>query len=577
MKKKLSLLACLVLLGCLALPLLGFGFSFGNKKVPDDQLRDLLESNLRSDREEAELTDVEVVSSETDAEGINTVVADVTSETAFATYLDRYTLKLEYVKSAKKWGYASGDSIQHTPQKITPKNTPTVDEIPDIIEESQEEGRGLLRVGEDQAYSTIMPGYTVGEPVPDTQDTEVATLLVPLQVEGQRYGWLVFHGTLQAKLQMWSNSGKWQLSELTPGEGFAVTSVLDNRTFTSDPYELTLFGQDYPRQYTRTIHFGPLDWDTMSYPGTLVTVTNLSEGGEEYEAVEAPLNGYYPSRGNPSVTVSVSGQRFAMELPADEADTLREYDSKLLYTAQESVETAAQNLTQNPQVITAVHEKGYDETGELYTEYTVDFVYDAAGRLARMDNLDINGGYREYFYDEENRKTAEQMCNADGEPTTRVEYDENGNTVRSIIYGRETMEYTYDDKNRCTLATNHTDFEATYTYDDSEHTGTKVEKDLASGGTVTKTSQMTYDEDWRLLTEEAKCSDGEKIEVKNTYDAQGNLVYTRTRWDIAGKTEEETSSFDAYGNGVYAQRSMNGLPQWESSSTIKPLSQAKRT
>lgn len=574
MKKTLPLLVCLALFVCLALMLSGFGS--GNRKVPDDQLRDLLESNLKSDRENAELTDVEIVSSETDAEGVNTVVADVTSRTAYATYLDRYTLELQYVKSWKKWTYVSSDSVRRTPQKITPKDTPTVDEIPDIIEASQEEARGLLRVGEDQADSTIMPPYTVGEPVPDPQNTEVATLLVPLDVEEQRYGWLVFHGTLQAKLQMWSDTGEWELSELTPGEDFAVTSVLDNRTYVSEAYELTLLGQDYPRQYTRTIHFGLLDWDTMSFPDTIVTVTNVSEGGEETETVEARLGGYYLSRGNPSVTVSVNGEVFAMELPADEAETLRERDSDLLYTVQEVVETTAGDPTQDPRVITAVHEKGYDENGEMYIEYTVDFVYDAAGRLARMDNLDSDGGYREYFYDAENRKTAEQLCDPDGTVTIRNEFDTNGNMIRKIQSGEATVDYTYDEKNRCVLETDHTTFETTYTYDDGAYTGTGVRKVLNDDGLANETSQMTYDEDWRLLTQQTRLSDGETIHWTYTYDTQGNLLHTTTKWDSSGNTTEETSTYDAYGNAVYARRSINGVLQWESSCTIKPLSQAKR-
>lgn len=573
MKKRLPLVVCLVVLLCLVLAL--SAFNFGNHKVPDDQLRDLLESNLKSDRENAELTDFQIVSSKADAEGVNTVVADVTSQTEFATCQDRYTLELHYVESWKKWTYVSSDSVQRTPLKITPKHTPTVEEIPGIIEASQEEARGLLRVGEDQADSTIMPPYTVGEPVADAQNAEVAALLVPLDVDEQRYGWLVFHGTLQAELRMWSNTGEWELFQLTPGEGFAVTSVLDNQTYTSEAYELTLFGQDYPRQYTRTIRFGALDWNTMSFPGTIVTVTNQSEGGQETEVVEALLGGYYLSRGNPSVTVSVSGQVFAMKLPADEAETLQERDSDLLYTLQEAYTTAA-DPTQDPPVITTTYEKGYDGEGNVYTEYTVEFVYDEAGNLALLENVDGDGGYKEYFYDAENHKTAEQFFCSDGTVSSRSEFDANGNKVREILNGEETVDYTYDEKNRCILETNHTTFETTYTYDDSAHTGTSVKKDLRTNGTVSRTSQMTYDENWRLLTEKTQLADGETIHWTYTYDTQGNVVHTSGKWDVSGATTEEISTYDAYGNLTYGRRFSNGVIQWESSCIVKLLSQAKR-
>lgn len=566
MKKMLTLLLAV----CLALLLA----ACGNTGVPDDELRQMLEDQVAYYRENAEMTDMEVVSSELDQEGLNTVVAVVTSEDAFARYQDRFTLVLEYVESWKQWKDYSSDSTQWEPLLAEPKTMPTADEIPGIIEQSQEDGYGLLKVGEDADPITVMPDYTVGEPVTDPENAKVVTLLVPLQVDGQRYGWFVFHGTLQAKLQMWADTGEWQLSELTPGEGFDVTSVLDNRTYVSDSYELTMFGQDYPRQYTRTIHFGALDWDTMSFPGTTVTVTNLSEGGEETETEEAYMGGLYAALPTRNITVSAGGERFVMELPQDDAATLQEMDSDLLYTAQEAAGTEATTQTEEPQVVVEQREISYENDGEQAEEYTVEFLYDAAGNLARANNVDGQGAYNKYFYDAENRKTTEQFFYPDGSEASRKEFDQNGNVIRSIV-GDNVTEYTYDDLGRCISISDNEGYEETYVYDDSTYTATGEGKSYLNGTEEIRHYEMTYDEEWRVLTERVTTAD-DVISRTYTYDEAGNMIRIFAQWEASGQTNEETYTYDAFGNMVAYEIRYNGVRTFGGVATTKPLSQAER-
>lgn len=566
MKKMLTLLLAV----CLALLLA----ACGNTGVPDDELREMLEDQVAYYRENAEMTDMEVVSSELDQEGLNTVVAVVTSEDAFARYQDRFTLVLEYVESWKQWKDYSSDSTQWEPLLAEPKTMPAADEIPGIIEQSQEDGYGLLKVGEDADPITVMPDYTVGEPVTDPENAKVVTLLVPLQVDGQRYGWFVFHGTLQAKLQMWADTGEWQLSELTPGEGFDVTSVLDNRTYVSDSYELTMFGQDYPRQYTRTIHFGALDWDTMSFPGTTVTVTNLSEGGEETETEEAYMGGLYAALPTRNITVSAGGERFVMELPQDDAATLQEMDSDLLYTAQEAAGTEATTQTEEPQVVVEQREISYENDGEQAEEYTVEFLYDAAGNLARANNVDGQGAYNKYFYDAENRKTTEQFFYPDGSEASRKEFDQNGNVIRSIV-GDNVTEYTYDDLGRCISVSDNEGYEETYVYDDSTYTATGEGKSYLNGTEEIRHYEMTYDEEWRVLTERVTTAD-DVISRTYTYDEAGNMIRIFAQWEASGQTNEETYTYDAFGNMVAYEIRYNGVRTFGGAATTKPLSQAER-
>ena len=322
MKKTLLLL----LAAALALTLT----ACGSKKVPDDELEELVEQQVRYDREGVEMTGMELVSNTVDADGMNNVVVNVTSETAYVTYEDQYTMLLEYNESSKQWYEGSSDGPQRTTLRAEPKNIPDAATLADIIAQNQQDGYGLLQVpdGEDEWDSKIMPfDYTVGEPVSEVSESGGVSLQVPLQVEGCRYGGLVFHGTREADLGMWPDTGEWQLHSVEPGEGFAVSSVLDGRTYTSVVYESIGPFQDYPREYTTTIQFGVFDWNTQTFPETTQTIDNLTERSEEKEEVECYLgNTGYGRMFGDTISLSAGTWSCAAELPPDDAESLPGYN-----------------------------------------------------------------------------------------------------------------------------------------------------------------------------------------------------------------------------------------------------------
>lgn len=303
----------------------------GGPKLSDSDLMDIARQQVSYDRHGTEVTDVELVSSTAGEDDRSDVVITVTSETDYVIYEDQYTLTLQYDEDNKQWRNVSGDDVQRTTLRAEAKNIPDADTLADIIYQNQQDGYGLLEITEDDdSYSSrIMPfDYTVGEPVSGISDNGGVQLTVPLQVEGCRFGWLIFHGTMEAKLGIWPDTGKWQLRSVEPSDGFSVTSILDGRSYTSDVYDMTGSFQDYPRQYTDTIHFGNFDWATQTFPGTTITRTNLTENTEDTKEVECYVSeNTLASESN--LSVQVSTWSFGATLPQDDADPLDGYSSYL--------------------------------------------------------------------------------------------------------------------------------------------------------------------------------------------------------------------------------------------------------
>lgn len=303
----------------------------GGPKLSDSDLMDIARQQVSYDREGPEVTDVKLVSSTAGEDDRSDVVITVTSETDYVIYEDQYTLVLQYDEDSKQWRNVSGDDVQRTTLRAEAKNIPDADTLADIIYQDQQDGYGLLEIAEDDdSYSSrIMPfDYTVGEPVQGISDNGGVQLTVPLQVEGCRFGWLIFHGTMEAELGIWPDTGKWQLHSVEPSDGFSVTSVLDGRSYTSDVYDMTGSFQDYPRQYTDTIHFGNFDWATQTFPGTTITRTNLTENTEKTEEVECYVS-ENPLASESNLSVHVSTWSFGATLPQDDADPLDGYSSYL--------------------------------------------------------------------------------------------------------------------------------------------------------------------------------------------------------------------------------------------------------
>lgn len=296
----------------------------GGPKLSDSDLMDIAQQQVSYDREGLEVTAVKLVSSTEGKDNCSDVVITVTSETDYVTYEDQYTLTLKYDEDSKQWRNASGDDVQRTTLRAEAKTIPDSDSLADIIYENQQDGYGQLEIEtDDDTYrSRIMPfDYTVGEPVSGVSENGSAILTVPLQVEGCRFGWLIFHGTMEAELGIWPDTGKWQLHSVEPSDGFSVSSVLDGRSYTSDVYDRTGPFQDYPRQYTDTIHFGTFDWETQSFPGTTITTNNLTENTEETEEVDCYLSENTMAKDS-NLSVHLSTWSFYAELPQDDADPL---------------------------------------------------------------------------------------------------------------------------------------------------------------------------------------------------------------------------------------------------------------
>jgi RHS repeat-associated protein len=185
----------------------------------------------------------------------------------------------------------------------------------------------------------------------------------------------------------------------------------------------------------------------------------------------------------------------------------------------------------------------YDARG-LKTSYTdclgnvTNYTYDAADRLATV--MDARGNVTKYEYNERGLLT--KMTNADNSLQTYT-YDAFGNRLTTTNELSKTWTTSYDEFKRPKTIKDPLNRTTTYSYDlpgavcgcsHSKNTPTKIT--LPSGKMVT----MTYDVEWRKLSETNGASSADVATTTYQYDLKGNLVKT-----VDGRGKQWTMTYDA--------------------------------
>lgn len=246
MKKLLTLLTAL----CLALLLTGCGPG----KIPEERLQALLGKEFLFTDRMAGIVSV-TVNSHQSQDGVDTVKATVVSDNGFTVYTDDCTIYAVYNKETKNWELQSVTSVA---VGVEPKQLPTAATVDELM---NEEVYSMTGFAGGNPEAVLMPGYTVGEASLDVTNPVRPIAILPLDFEGQTYGWFTFHGGASLNLEYDPRYGTWSPCALMPGTEFDVDCVLEGRTYQSETFRDHVGGYtSYWQDYNWTVTFGEFDW-----------------------------------------------------------------------------------------------------------------------------------------------------------------------------------------------------------------------------------------------------------------------------------------------------------------------------
>lgn len=241
------------------------------------------------------------------------------------------------------------------------------------------------------------------------------------------------------------------------------------------------------------------------------------------------------------------------------------------------------------EVVLYTTQTNYNSDGTVSSRFVIDHRYDEDGKLLGMDNYDGLGSRWEYLYNGDGMKVSQTFYDPSGQLQSTRFFDLDGNPTHSegtgtITYADGTTEtytmvteYTYDEAGRLqemvTTDDGQESLRETWTYDDTAHTGTRTVVMTDIRGNVSRwTDELTYNEDWQILTSHRSPEGGHRPRDEiYTYDEAGNELSHRT---VADNQSEETSTYDENGNLLRVSYTSGGTLQCEMVSTMGTLSEA---